>query len=150
MTDPQSRTQVIAEIEAALKGITPGEWFQGTDERSIDGRTAEGAAVFPVVKLGEGTVLARLQYVRDMKLADMPRLLRAVLRLLQEEAWQPIATAPKDGREIFLRGPGWARTGHWARRVERWSVDAAVRLPEPTHWTTLPPDPPSSGIVETQ
>jgi hypothetical protein len=57
-------------------------------------------------------------------------------------AWQPISTAPKDGTEVLLTdGRTYKRTGYWARRIKVWSMDAAVPLPMPTHWLSLPPSP---------
>lgn len=52
--------------------------------------------------------------------------------------WQEIDAAPKDGTEILLTDGHWKRTGYWARRTERWSVDCAVSLKPPTHWAPLP------------
>lgn len=76
-----------------------------------------------------------------------------ILALLDEHAkateWQPIATAPKDGTEILLRGGPenqswavWVRKGNWARQRECWSVDMLppIQYP-PTHWLPLPLPP---------
>ena len=73
---------------------------------------------------------------------DLARSLDEVRGQLQ---WQPIATAPKDGSEVLLTDGKWKRTGYWARRIERWSVDAVVPLSQPTHWMPLPPAPIRSG-----
>jgi hypothetical protein len=56
--------------------------------------------------------------------------------------WQPIASAPKDGREILLTDGTYKRTGYWARRIGVWSVDTVVSLNMPTHWMALPTFPP--------
>lgn len=52
--------------------------------------------------------------------------------------WQPIETAPKDGREILLTDGAYKRTGYWARRTGAWSIDAAVSMAMPAHWISLP------------
>lgn len=52
--------------------------------------------------------------------------------------WQPIATAPKDGRDIWLTDGHWKRSGYWAKRIDTWSVDTAVPLDPPTHWAPMP------------
>jgi len=57
--------------------------------------------------------------------------------------WQPIETAPRDGTKVLLTdGLSWIRTGYWAKRIECWSVDTAVTLNPPTHWTPLPVEEP--------
>lgn len=70
--------------------------------------------------------------------AQLAALEAEVERLKAERAWQSIEKAPKDGTTILLRGTGWMRTGYWARRVERWSVDTAVSLSMPVYWLPLP------------
>ena len=61
--------------------------------------------------------------------------------------WQPIASAPKDGRAILLWWPYWSHTpiaakflhGHWySENVLSQEGDG------PTHWMKLP-DPPKGG-----
>ena len=54
--------------------------------------------------------------------------------------WQPIETAPKDGREVLLTNGKYKRTAFWARLRGVWSVDSVVGLPEATHWLPLPPE----------
>lgn len=63
--------------------------------------------------------------------------------------WQPIETAPKDGRDVLLcrlddDGSYWMETATWW--VRAWAVVGAIREPyviefEPTHWMPLPPPP---------
>jgi len=67
--------------------------------------------------------------------------------------WQPIETAPKDGRRILLGREGWCEVGRWALDYEcrqnadpgAWSDDHDYGGPEddswPTHWTPLPEPP---------
>lgn len=52
--------------------------------------------------------------------------------------WQDISTAPKDGTEVLLTDGTYTRTGYWAKRINAWSIDAAVTLAMPTHWAPLP------------
>jgi hypothetical protein len=55
--------------------------------------------------------------------------------------WQPIASAPKDGTDVWLTDGHWKRSGYWARLAETWSVDTAVQLKPPTHWAPMPKFP---------
>jgi len=64
--------------------------------------------------------------------------------------WYPIETAPKDGTEILLTDGHYKRTGYWARRINRWSMDAAVALNMPTHWMPLPAPPLSASPQESK
>lgn len=76
---------------------------------------------------------ANLEAMRDV-------LVRALVAA-PEPTWQPIETAPKDGTEILLLCGRSKRTGYWARRIERWVIDAVVSLPKATHWMPLPTAP---------
>ena len=56
------------------------------------------------------------------------------------EEWKPIATAPKDGREIRVKRDGMEATVRWAPRFEDWAVEYQgevagwkLLLWEPTH-----------------
>jgi hypothetical protein len=60
--------------------------------------------------------------------------------------WQPIETAPKDGRFIWLGDSSGLRIGFWAR--ERWADMARAEEGgprdltfAPTHWQPLPKPP---------
>ena len=60
--------------------------------------------------------------------------------------WQPIATAPKDGTQILLKGSNYIRTGYWAKRIESWVIDmVSAPLTMPTLWMPLPPAPAPDG-----
>ncbi len=53
--------------------------------------------------------------------------------------WQPIATAPKDGRDVLLTdGASYKRVGNWARLREVWAIDALPPVNAPTHWAPIP------------
>lgn len=71
-------------------------------------------------------------------------------------AWQPIATAPRDGTRLLLYWKGHVVCGHWDedRHVNRpcpyWSTDlegifrkTITRENPPTHWQPLPDAPES-------
>ena len=53
--------------------------------------------------------------------------------------WQPIETAPKDGREVLLLSVS-AWVGHFDVRAGKWRIDGAYI--HPTHWAELPTMPP--------
>jgi hypothetical protein len=67
--------------------------------------------------------------------------------------WQPIETAPLDGRDVLLAIPGFRRPliGRWwdeqtieqgkvTREYKQWNCGMlmGVTKPEPTHWLPLP------------
>ena len=55
-------------------------------------------------------------------------------------AWQPIATAPKDGTFVLLATPkGRIADGNYQQRYGVWSWPYVVV--NPTHWMPLPPAP---------
>ena len=56
-----------------------------------------------------------------------------------EQDWQPIATAPRDGREVLLWVHGiyvigWYHRGEWRHGPKGYAVS-------PTHWRPLPTPP---------
>lgn len=59
--------------------------------------------------------------------------------------WQPIATAPRDGRKVMLAiasDPDAIETGVWAADAGRWEIARTAHGPlflavEPTHWADL-------------
>jgi hypothetical protein len=65
-------------------------------------------------------------------------------------AWQPIATAPKDGTWVLLGGCEYGYSlavacwVHWHGRDD-W-CDYVSRGFKPTHWMPLPP-PPDEGLL---
>ncbi len=80
-------------------------------------------------------------------------LLKRIKTLETEQKWQPIETAPKDGRVILLYGElsvstGGAVTprkssnevyiGHWHTR---WQTGNFAIWENPTHWMPLPEPP---------
>ena len=59
--------------------------------------------------------------------------------------WQPIETAPLDGKEILITTAGigtLVRVGFWDEAREGvWSVWPGRERMIPTHWMPLPPPP---------
>lgn len=77
-----------------------------------------------------------------------PHAYRAMLaaapaRVLSEEDWQPIATAPKDGTEVlgYLPVAKKARVVLWRRHWEQWQMVPGYYAAKPTHWQPLPKPP---------
>ena len=65
---------------------------------------------------------------------------------MSDREWQPIETAPKDGRLVLIRtaaGDEWAGTftAHWSRHSNGWFYSDHRTHPRPTHWMPLPPAP---------
>jgi hypothetical protein len=76
--------------------------------------------------------------------------------MMMSDDWQPIETAPKDGRQVLLFSPGSIPevvVGKWETYEgdpgEAWWAYAETALsdlfgevdPEPSHWMPLPPPP---------
>jgi hypothetical protein len=64
-------------------------------------------------------------------------------RMQQIAGWQPIETAPKDGRSVLIFVAGEVSLAHYSG--SHWYDDEGMRADEyfePTHWMTLP-DPPN-------
>jgi hypothetical protein len=61
--------------------------------------------------------------------------------------WQPIETAPKDGRSLWLAYPCCCiRVGRWDSLLDAWSdhwlyIGSSGNVGEPTHWMPLPEPP---------
>lgn len=56
--------------------------------------------------------------------------------------WQPISTAPKDGRDVLIFSNGLVRVGFYSSRADKlWSVWPGRALVSPTHWMPLPEAP---------
>lgn len=70
---------------------------------------------------------------------------RAVQEERERTGWQPIETAPKDGRAVIGFDP--SRESEWLDRIEfmRWVdgswLDPATHRMRPTHWMPLPEPP---------
>lgn len=99
-------------------------------------------------------VIARLEFVanvHDRKPSsvgdwDVGDVCRAAIRLLREPVWQPIETAPKNGRPVLV---AWANKPTWAPVTAyvgdgQWHDEDEAIYRDPTHWMPLP-DPPKEG-----
>lgn len=63
-------------------------------------------------------------------------------------SWEPISTAPKDGRDVLLYGPDGVDRGCWGweewRRPYTSEYDNEfATITDPTHWRELPAPPES-------
>lgn len=97
----------------------------------------------------------------SIALSDLLRQAQKEITRLREEnerlrkntfLWRDIATAPKDGTEVFLMrldaaGVAAIGAGCWGRRADgscdEWiAFNRHQRFPQtPTHWMPLPPEP---------
>jgi hypothetical protein len=56
--------------------------------------------------------------------------------------WQPIETAPRDGRTILVRQGDWApHHAYWRKECHEWWAIEYHGCPRPTHWMPLPAPP---------
>jgi hypothetical protein len=64
-------------------------------------------------------------------------------------AWQPIETAPKDGRDVLVcyavRDGQRVVCGRWLRWQKRWITD--IGFVPATHWMPLPAPPPDEASL---
>lgn len=80
-------------------------------------------------------------------------IVRAAIEAYEQEQWQPIDTAPKDGTEVLLSYGKDCFSGYWEAQPNHWheigwqEEDARQgayihRHPQrPTHWRPLPTPP---------
>jgi hypothetical protein len=81
-------------------------------------------------------VCAKEQAVRDGLIA---------LGWIPPDAWQPIDTAPRDGKQIVLSDGRNVGFGHWYRLQARFVWDAQIGARKyPTYWQPLPAAPKES------
>lgn len=87
------------------------------------------------------TLIEQLQCVRAAT-PTQQAVVDDAITALRAVQWRPISEAPKDGREVLLRGGRasgrWTRVGYWAQQSECWSVDTVVPLSEPREFLPLP------------
>ena len=56
--------------------------------------------------------------------------------------WQPIETAPKDGRNVLIFNEDGIEIGWWSRGTSEWCrQDMYLSTAQPTHWMPLPAPP---------
>lgn len=62
--------------------------------------------------------------------------------------WQPIETAPRDGKTLLMWAPGFglgALVLYWMNDYWREPANGLGLKVEPTHWMPLPPPPRTEG-----
>lgn len=85
---------------------------------------------------------------KDAKIAELCSTIDAQLaeleRLRKGSQWQPIETAPRDGKRVLAYcAPYGAGSAHFS---DKWHLDFCVnREAAPTHWMPLPPPPATEG-----
>ena len=70
----------------------------------------------------------------------------------EQDSWQPIETAPKDGARVLLWLPvGYVTAGSFRTygETKSWRGDGGNLL-KPAHWMPLPPPPAVSGLQDSQ
>jgi len=56
--------------------------------------------------------------------------------------WQPIETAPKDGKQyLFHHSSGTMHTASWSENFEEWMITGQCGSMNFTHWQPLPEPP---------
>ena len=81
------------------------------------------------------------------KLDDIPLLINRALEALASDQWQPIETAPKDGRGILVYRPEGGTNIIPKVSIDYWSEEygnvwaKSNENTQPTHWMTLPNPP---------
>ncbi len=119
-----------------------------------------------------GTAAQLEQFIEDhMRMAFQLGVAKAVAlgwSQAEKDGWQDIATAPKDGTQVWLWWDGKRRLAHWHEaenprsiggRFANWLTDDRGSISvsvKPTHWHALPPDllaqplPPSEAVAGPQ
>jgi len=131
------------ELRARALAATPGPWhlnkFGGVvrvESRIIADVESEDCSCCPTLA---GALDAR--YIAAASPDVVLALLDEIAALRAERAWQPIETAPRDGRFILAWGPEWGTSDvAWFGEVsDRWfTMSNATGL---THWMPLPEAP---------
>lgn len=79
---------------------------------------------------------------------QLPALLRVAAAALAPQ-WQPIESAPKDGRPLLLDHPDWhsrVMRGGWDAHELAWRVHGfGCPATQPSHWQPLPAPPEVEG-----
>ena len=168
--------------------FTPGPWVIGErDGYGLNYVTTEHRMVFnyaeiATVETGWDGPFEAEQQANLRLIAAAPAMLARIDELTRERdearaqvealrnasQWQPIETAPKDGRKIIVRylnrnglnrtvfaswltdeeaaesdADGVGLEGGWYERIDNWSdfTQVAIHEGEPTHWMPLPAAP---------
>lgn len=67
---------------------------------------------------------------------ELDSLLREAAEFIKQHSWQPIETAPKNGRTILLAASK-VYAGYWSAADQSWK-DAYHYYRDPTRWMPLP------------
>lgn len=79
---------------------------------------------------------------KPMLTIETPEALQELFGVLFKAAWQPIETAPKNGRDILIFTKQTIRLGFWdSARDGVWSIWPGRELAHPSHWMPLPEVP---------
>lgn len=77
---------------------------------------------------------------KDSAVRHVDNLLQIIHQLLEERSWQPIETAPKDGRRVLCGFQGQFRWLEFVGECNPHGV-GAPGYAKPTHWMPLPTPP---------
>jgi len=78
--------------------------------------------------------------IDTFRASTMDAYARAAIKAYQRQQWQPIETAPQDGR-VVLGVHGRQRPFEMYRGPHGDWLDAKDRVRDPSHWMPLPPAP---------
>lgn len=90
-------------------------------------------------------LIIRLRKAAHIEPEELAELMEEAAAALEAVQWQPIETAPKDGREILASEYGYVEIAFWSGGVSKWigpcdSFGDPVVM-APTHWMPLPAPP---------
>jgi hypothetical protein len=166
MTEPVTSLDaraLVSEIQQqvkALRHLPERPWYV---EHARPGHEDE-ARIYDAGSMGVCKPTTNNPYMRRPLaefLVAAPRLLTAALGLIEQQQWQPIETAPKDGRQVLLYGcehkRHWFGSGYYFKGVpgdgEGWIAHSFYTLPvndssgcfTPSHWRPLFEPPSLAG-----
>ncbi len=90
-----------------------------------------------IQSLGEGHITTNADVQRFMQ-AEIDAL-RDLLRSAEKGQWQPIETAPKDGRPLLMASPYWRMWSSDGWHKDAWTGRGQHNAPK--LWQALPPAP---------
>ena len=134
MTAPARLAQMRREVDGSLSNVVPDTSERRRVLAALDfllAQWAEPEPREPVIPTGHFAVTHTVE---------------------PPDAWQPIATAPKDGTLVMLWWPFWCPSrpviGSFGyKNIRQWVAAEALDGDgdEPTHWQPLPPAPETRG-----